>query len=77
MKLKAYLSANEVTQAEFARRMTRTGYRCSAGLVSQWVNGTTAITAARAVQIEEVTSLEVSREESRPDLFNCARAAVV
>jgi DNA-binding transcriptional regulator YdaS (Cro superfamily) len=76
MNLKTYLNANEITQAEFARRMTLAGYRCSAGLVSQWVNGTTAITAARAVQIEEVTSLDVPREESRADLFNRERAAV-
>lgn len=41
----------------------------SQGLVSQWLSGKTKITAERAVQIEEATGREVTRQDLRPDLF--------
>lgn len=51
-------------QSEFARRLG-----VSQGLVWQWVNGRTRITAERAVQIESVTAGEITRHDLRPDLY--------
>lgn len=41
----------------------------SQGLVWQWLNGKTRITAERALDIEQKTSGSVSRYELRPDVF--------
>jgi DNA-binding transcriptional regulator YdaS (Cro superfamily) len=49
-------------QAEFARSLGVTQ-----GLVSQWVNQTTRITAERAVQIHQVHGVPLS--DIRPDLW--------
>lgn len=40
------------------------------GLVWQWLNERTRITAERAVQIEKATDGAVTRAELRPDLFS-------
>jgi len=50
-------------QAEFARSLGVTQ-----GLVSQWVNQTTRITAERAVQIHQVHGVPLS--DIRPDLWS-------
>lgn len=42
----------------------------SQGLVWQWVNGKTRITAERAKQIEEATQGAVNRRDVRPDIFS-------
>ena len=41
----------------------------SQGLVWQWMNGKTRITAERAIQIESATEGAVTRAELRPDLY--------
>lgn len=62
-----YLTQACVTQADFASQLEVTP-----GLVSQWLSGKTAITAERAIQIEEVTDGEITRAMLRPDLFGRA-----
>ena len=64
MLLKSYLKKHKLTQEEFARTM-----RVSKGLIWQWLNGHTEITAERAVEIERATEGAVPREETRPDLY--------
>lgn len=59
-----YLARKNLSQAEFARRVG-----VSEGLVWQWINGRTAITAEKAVAIERATEGELSREALRPDVF--------
>lgn len=41
----------------------------SQGLVWQWINGKTRVTAERAIQIETATGGKVDRASLRPDLF--------
>lgn len=48
------------------------GVRQSA--VSKWLYGSIAMTAERAVQIEEATDGAVRREDLRPDLFRRSAA---
>lgn len=62
MTLNQYLETT--TQAALARAL-----ECSPGLISQWLSGTTRITAERAVQIERATGGAVTAEELRPDVF--------
>lgn len=69
MNIPEYLEANGLQQAEFARQLG-----VSPGLVWQWLNGETKVTAERAVQIEAATGGQVTREEIRPDLY-CRDAA--
>lgn len=64
MDIPQYLEKSGIHQAEFARRLG-----VSPGLVWQWLNGETKITAERAVQIEEATGGDVTCEDVRPDLF--------
>lgn len=64
MDIFQYLEARGIQQAEFARQLG-----VSPGLVWQWLNDETKITAERAVQIEEATGGDVKREDVRPDLF--------
>jgi DNA-binding transcriptional regulator YdaS (Cro superfamily) len=66
MLLAEYLKS--VTQQALAARIG-----CSQGLVSQWVNGDTVITAERAKAIEEATGGAVKRHELRPDIFDAPR----
>lgn len=42
----------------------------SPGLVWQWLNEKTEVTAERAVDIERATDRQVRRHEIRPDLFD-------
>lgn len=63
MNLRAYLEKNG-GQTAFAKKL-----KVSQGLVWQWLNGETRITAERAVQIEAVTDGLITRNELRPDLY--------
>ncbi len=65
MDLKSYL--NTTTQTEFAQRLGVTQ-----GLIYQWINGRTRITAERCIEIEYATHGIVTRQELRPDLFDGA-----
>ena len=69
MDLKTYLADPARSQTEFARRLG-----VSQGLVWQWIDGRTRITAERAIQIERATDGVVSRQELRPDLYNLGAA---
>lgn len=60
MKLNDYFATH--SQKRFAKELG-----VSVGLVWQWVNGRTAITPARAVQIEQATGGLVTRQELRED----------
>jgi DNA-binding transcriptional regulator YdaS (Cro superfamily) len=62
MNLKKYLETS--TQTELAEKLG-----VSQGLVSQWVNGDTAITAEKAIAIEVATEGAVTRSDLRPDLW--------
>lgn len=67
MKIDRYLDRTRKgapTQEDFARRLG-----VSQGLVWQWINGRTRITAERAIQIEAATAGEVTRHDLRPDVF--------
>lgn len=66
MDLKSYLE--NTTQTALAESLG-----VSQGLVHQWVKGLTRITAERCVEIEDVTSGEVTRYDLRPDLFGKSR----
>jgi DNA-binding transcriptional regulator YdaS (Cro superfamily) len=64
MDIKAYLEKHELSQEQFAKQLG-----VSQGLVWQWLDGRTRITAERAVEIEEKTAGEVTRRDLRPDLY--------
>lgn len=63
MDLRTYIERNG-GQTDFAKRIEVTQ-----GLVWQWLEGKTRITAERAIQIETATAGQVTRYELRPDLF--------
>jgi DNA-binding transcriptional regulator YdaS (Cro superfamily) len=60
----AYLKKHRLSQQDFADKIG-----VSQGLVWQWIDGRTRITAERAKQIEAATSGELTREQLRPDIF--------
>lgn len=64
MNLKTYLRKTRTTQQAFADALG-----VSQGLVSQWIKGVTRITGEQAVEIEDKTGGQVTREELRPDLY--------
>ena len=59
-----YLASKGISQSEFARRVG-----VSPGLVWQWINNQTGITAEKAVAIERATDGELPRDRLRPDVF--------
>jgi len=65
-----YLREKGLTQTAFAAEL-----HVSQGLVWQWLNGKTPITAERARQIEAVTGGLVRRHELRPDIFDAPQEA--
>lgn len=67
MDIKTYLKKHECSQQEFADKIG-----VSQGLVWQWLEGHTRITAERALEIEEKTRGEIKREDLRPDLYGQA-----
>jgi DNA-binding transcriptional regulator YdaS (Cro superfamily) len=64
MNIARYLKKNNLSQAAFARMLD-----VSPGLVWQWLNDETTITAEQAKKIETVTQKEVRRHDLRPDLY--------
>lgn len=68
MNLSDYLQTT--TQASFAKQLG-----VSQGLVSQWIRGRTAITAKRAIEIEDATNGTVSRFELLPEIFDRRKSA--
>ena len=67
MNLSAYLKRERLSYAAFAKRVG-----VSSGLVWQWLNGYTAVSALKAKAIEEATDGAVKRHELRPDIFDKA-----
>ena len=63
MKLREYV-AGQGGQTKFAEVIG-----VSQGLVWQWINGKTRITAERCLEIEQKTAGKLSRRDLRPDLF--------
>lgn len=61
MNLKTYLQSS--SQVELARKLGVT-----AGAVSQWANGLTAVAAERCPLIEQATGGQVRCEDLRPDV---------
>lgn len=72
MDIAAYLKKHNLTQEQFAQSFKP---KVSQGLVWQWINGRTQITAERAVEIETITGGQIKRQELRPDLYRKERAA--
>lgn len=70
MNIQGYLRKHELTQEDFANRLG-----VSQGLVWQWINGRTRITAEWAKAIERDTKGEVTRHELRRDIFDKQAAA--
>lgn len=70
MNLRTYLESNDITQSAFAARLGVTQ-----GLVWQWLEKRTTITAERAIQIEAATEGQVRRHDLRPDLYPRNEAA--
>lgn len=70
MDIKAYLGKHQLSQEQFAKQIG-----VSQGLVWQWIEGRTRITAERAVEIEDKTDGEITRQALRPDLYGEAKAA--
>lgn len=64
VNIKTYLKKHELTQEDFAIKLG-----VSQGLIWQWLDGRTRITAERAVEIEEKTDGEITRHDLRPDLY--------
>jgi DNA-binding transcriptional regulator YdaS (Cro superfamily) len=64
MDIPAYLHKHGLSQADFATMLD-----VSPGLVWQWINEYTQITAERAKEIEEKTRGEITRHDLRPDLY--------
>lgn len=64
MDIPNYLKKNNMSQAAFARLL-----KCSPGLVWQWIEGVTRITAEWCVIIEKKTRQQILRHELRPDLY--------
>lgn len=65
MNIKTYLQTQGLTQKAFADQLA-----VSPGLVWQWINGQTPVTAERAREIESATGGLVTRHELRPDIFD-------
>ena len=71
MDIPSYLSKRGLSQEQFGKVLG-----VSQGLVWQWLNGRTQITAEMANAIEEKTKGAIKRRDLRPDLFaRKARAA--
>lgn len=70
MDIRAYLQKHKLTHEEFGQKVG-----VSKGLVWQWLNGRTVITAERAKDIEQKTKGEIRRHDLRPDVFDKVRAA--
>lgn len=64
MNIKAYLAKHGLSQEEFGKKIG-----VSQGLVWQWLDGRTRITAERAKEIAEKTDGEITRHDLRPDLY--------
>lgn len=64
MDIRAYLMKRGLSQEEFGKMIG-----VSQGLVWQWLEGRTRITAERAKEIDEKTGGEVSKHDLRPDVF--------
>lgn len=62
--IKAYMRRHKLSQRQFADRLG-----ISRGMVWQWLNGYSSVTAERAKQIEDVTGGAVKRSDIRPDVF--------
>lgn len=62
-----------MTLTEFVAQHGQTGTAemlgVSQGLVWQWLNGKTRVTAERAIKIEQITAGAMTRAELRPDVF--------
>lgn len=70
MDIRTYLDHKQLSQDQFAKLAG-----VSQGLVWQWLNGRTTITAERAVELERVTEGAVTRYDLRPDIFGPAPSA--
>ena len=64
MDIRSYLEAKQLSQDQFAKIAG-----VSQGLVWQWLNRRTTITAERAIDIERKTDGTVTRYDLRPDVF--------
>lgn len=62
MKLTEFLKTT--TQSALAEKLG-----VSQGLIHQWISGKTRITAERAIDVEEKTNKQITRQDLRPDLF--------
>jgi len=62
--LSQYLAKHGISQGTFAHSLG-----CSKGLVWQWINGRTKMSARYAVKIERVTAREVKRQDLMPELY--------
>jgi len=69
MDIPTYRKEKGLSQAAFAALLTESGTPATQGLVSQWENGSTAIRAERAIQIDVATDGAVSRHELLPAVF--------
>lgn len=62
--IRAYIKKHGLSQQEFASQLG-----VSQGMVWQWLNGRSRITAERAKQIEQATGGYIKRRDLRPDVF--------
>ena len=69
MDIRGYLEKHHLSQAQFAEKVG-----VSQGMVWQWLNERTPVSAKQAVNIEDKTAGEIRREHLRPDIFS-TRAA--
>lgn len=70
MDIRAYLDKHQLSQEQFAKQIG-----VSQGLIWQWLDGRTRITAERAKDIEEKTGGEIRRHDLRPDIYGERAAA--
>ncbi len=67
MDIATYLKEHGLSQAKFAEQVATEDLKVTQGLVWQWMNNKTPVSAQAAVRIEQVTGREITRPELRPD----------
>ena len=61
--IRKFRESKKLSQADFAKVISKYGLPASQGLISQWENGLVRITCDRAIQIEKASQGEINRME--------------
>lgn len=72
MNISDYRKSADLSQGDFAKKLTEAGSKASQGLISQWESGAVKVPPDRWNVIEEITGGQVTRHDLRPDVFGPA-----